>query len=91
MAKTFDPVGEIREVLIAATDMVGVGEEPYVGWSLVLAERIAAALGLDDPDAAVDRLMVACVDQLGVASLSNREGEAILKAALTATDEAQDG
>jgi hypothetical protein len=38
----------------------------------------------------VDRLMVACVDQLGVASLSNREAEAILKAALTATPESEE-
>jgi hypothetical protein len=34
----------IREVLIAATDIVPAGSEPGVGWSLVLAERIVDAL-----------------------------------------------
>lgn len=35
---------EAREVLIAATDIIPVGDEPYVGWSLVLAERLVAAV-----------------------------------------------
>ena len=34
----------IREVLIASTDIIPHGSEPFVGWSQVLAERIAAAL-----------------------------------------------
>jgi len=34
----------IREVLIAATDIVPHGSEPFVGWSAVLADRIAEAL-----------------------------------------------
>lgn len=34
----------VREVLIAATDIIEPGTEPFVGWSAVLAERIVEAL-----------------------------------------------
>lgn len=73
--KTLDPVGEIREVLIAATDMVPVGEEPYVGWSAVLAERIAAALGLDDLDAAARRAARALWDREQASEAAAQQAE----------------
>lgn len=97
MRKTLDPVGEIREVLIAADDMVPVGEEPYVGWSLVLAERIADALGLDDLDAAVERMCRAYDADWYDGKDHTPEGEntwdilrEVLEAALTATAEPQE-
>lgn len=31
----------IREVLIESTDIIPAGSEPFVGWSYVLANRIA--------------------------------------------------
>lgn len=40
----------IREVLIASTDIVPAGGEPYVGWSMVLTERIVTAMETGDPD-----------------------------------------
>lgn len=39
-----DLVDEIREVLMASTDIIPDEAVPYVGWSLVLAERIAAVV-----------------------------------------------
>lgn len=59
------PVDTIREVLIAATDMVPCGEEPYVGWSAVLADRIAEALGLLDMDGFVRRVHEGYFDDSG--------------------------
>ena len=34
----------VRDVLIEATDIIRLGDEPFVGWSAVLAERIVLAL-----------------------------------------------
>lgn len=34
----------VRETLISSTDIVRTGDEPYVGWSMVLAERIVDAI-----------------------------------------------
>lgn len=75
------PISAVRQRVVRA--LIDVHHDGYPTEDL--ADAALVALGLGDFNAAVDRVMAACVLELKVAAVSSAAAEAILKAALVAT------